>query len=232
MTSGDRTVIALVVAVALVVATNVARSLWVPGSVHLWFNLALGSAVVAAGVGIGSMTADELGVGRSSWAAGLRLGGIVFAVIAGGLVVAGLIPALHGVLADDRTTVSTGRMLLRVLVLIPIGTVLVEELVFRGVLHGLARRLADPVPAAIGVALLFGLWHLLPVWRSSGGEGLADGGAGGGKAAAVAATFVATFVAGLGFAWLRERSGSVIAPMAAHVATNSVAFAVAWAVAR
>ena len=54
----------------------------------------------------------------------------------------------------------------------------------------------------------------------------------GGKAAAVAGTFVATFVAGLGFAWLRERSGSVIAPAAAHLATNSVAFAVAWAVAR
>ncbi len=232
MIRGDRTVVALVVVVALVAVANIARSLWVPGSVHLWFNLAFGAAVVGAGVVIGSLTADELGVGRATWGAGLRLGGIVFAVIAGGLVVAVLVPALHGLLADDRTTVSTGRMLLRVLVLIPIGTVLVEELVFRGVLHGLARRLADPVPAAVGVAVLFGLWHLLPVWRSSGGEGLADGGGGGGKAAAVAGTFVATFVAGLGFAWLRERSGSVIAPAAAHLATNSVAFAVAWAVAR
>lgn len=228
----DRTVLALALVVALVAVANIARSLWVPGAWHLWFNLGFGVAVVAVGVGVGTLSADELGVGRATWLAGVRLGTVAFAVIAGGLVLAGLVSALRGLLADDRTTVSTGRMLLRVLVLIPVGTVLVEELVFRGVLHGLARRLAAPVPAAIGVAVLFGLWHLLPVWRSSGGDGLADGGAAGGKAAAVAGTFVATFVAGLGFAWLRERSGSVLAPMAAHLATNSVAFAVAWTVAR
>ena len=36
------------------------------------------------------------------------------------------------------------------------------------------------------------------------------------------------FVAGLGFIWLRHRSGHLIAPVFAHIATNSIPFAVAW----
>ena len=36
------------------------------------------------------------------------------------------------------------------------------------------------------------------------------------------------FLAGLGFAWLRVRSDSLVAPMLAHWATNSLAFVVAW----
>jgi len=48
--------------------------------------------------------------------------------------------------------------------------------------------------------------------------------------AAAAGTFVATFAAGLAFCWLRIRSGSLLAPAMAHLATNSVALVVAWLV--
>lgn len=44
-------------------------------------------------------------------------------------------------------------------------------------------------------------------------------------------TFLATTAAGVGFEWLRRRSGSLAAPALAHLATNSVTFAVAWAAA-
>ena len=50
-----------------------------------------------------------------------------------------------------------------------------------------------------------------------------------GVALTVAGTFVVTTIAGVGFLWLRTRSGSVVAPMLAHLATNSLTFAVAWA---
>jgi len=39
-----------------------------------------------------------------------------------------------------------------------------------------------------------------------------------------------TFIAGLVFCWLRLRSGSLIAPVIAHVATNGLALTVAWVV--
>jgi membrane protease YdiL (CAAX protease family) len=43
---------------------------------------------------------------------------------------------------------------------------------------------------------------------------------------------LATFVAGLVFSWLRLRSGSLVAPVLAHLGTNAITFVVAWAVTR
>jgi membrane protease YdiL (CAAX protease family) len=37
-----------------------------------------------------------------------------------------------------------------------------------------------------------------------------------------------TSVAGLAFCWLRLRSGSLVAPVLAHAATNGLALTVAW----
>jgi uncharacterized protein len=37
-------------------------------------------------------------------------------------------------------------------------------------------------------------------------------------------------VAGVGFCWLRLRSGSLLAPALAHLATNVVALTLAWLV--
>jgi len=82
--------------------------------------------------------------------------------------------------------------------------------------------------------VLFGLWHVAPAIASADDNAaLADvASASGGLAATVVATVVTTTVAGFALCWLRLRSRSLLAPALAHVATNSVAFAVAWAVAR
>lgn len=217
---------ALVVTLALIVAVNVSRSLWVPDALDPWITIALGLAVGAVAVSA-SMSAEELGLSRASIGSGLRWGLGVVAVLAAGLAVAVLVPALHGLLDDDRADVGGWSMLWRVLVVIPIATVLVEEVVFRGVLLGLLQRLLPAVRALVASAVVFGLWHPLPVWRGGGAGDL-----GGGSIGAVAATFVATFAAGLGFGWLRQRSGSLVAPICAHIGTNSLTFAAAWLVAR
>lgn len=94
-------------------------------------------------------------------------------------------------------------------------------------LLGLLQRLLSAGRALVTCPVVFGLWHLLPVWRGGEAGELAEGGSIG----AVAGTFVATFVAGLGFGWLR-RSGSLLAPILTHIGTNSLTFAVAWLVAR
>jgi membrane protease YdiL (CAAX protease family) len=204
-------------------AYNAARSAVIAGSAHFVTNLAIAIVVLTIGLAIG-LSRDELGLARTHLRAGVRLGLVAAGLIGAVVVIAALIPGTAGFFEDDRVDVSFADMALRVLVVIPIGTVLVEEVIFRGVLHGLLRGRFDIRRSALWGATAFGLWHLFPVWRSYDNVGVGDLGRWG----AVLGTFVATFVAGLGFIWLRHRSGHLIAPVFAHIATNSIPFAVAW----
>jgi membrane protease YdiL (CAAX protease family) len=211
----------------LTVGVNVVRSTWVPDVGDPWITIALGVAVGLV-AGAAAMSAAELGLDRASVPSGLRWGMGVVGVIAAGLLLALVVPDLRSLLEDDRAEISLRSMLWRTVVVIPVATVLVEELLFRGVLLGLLQRLLSAGRALAACAAVFGLWHLLPVWRGGGAGELAEGGSIG----AVAGTFVATFAAGLGFGWLRQRSGSLVAPVLAHIGTNSLTFAAAWIVVR
>jgi len=66
-------------------------------------------------------------------------------------------------------------------------------------------------------SIVFGLWHVVPAWESA-----ADGA--GATAGAVVGTVAITMVAGVIFALLRVRSGSVVASMMAHAAVNPFAY--------
>ncbi len=209
---------ALAAVVGVLVLVNTTRSLVVPSAWHLWFALLM--TVVVVGIGVaGGLDRDELGLDPARAGAGARLGGLVALVVLVVLVVGALLPLTAGAFEDDRAGIPFPELALRVLVVIPVGTVLVEELVFRGVLDGLLHRVASPTVAVVTGALVFGAWHVLPAARSSG-------------LAAAAGTFVATAAAGFGFSWLRRRSGSLLAPVLAHTATNSFALVVAWVVSR
>lgn len=100
--------------------------------------------------------------------------------------------------------------------------VVVEELIFPGVVLGLLLELV-PLRWAVGLsAVLFGLWHIAGVILSTPGAGAA--------ALAALGTLAATSAAGLVFAWLRVRSGSLVAPALAHLAVNAMALVVAWVI--
>jgi membrane protease YdiL (CAAX protease family) len=194
-------------------AAIIARSTVIPSEWHFAFNLAI--AGFSLGVArLAGMSAEELGCARRHAGAGLRLGGLAFLAVT--LAVASTAPL--GLLDDDRTTIGVGEMLLRVLVVIPIGTVLVEELAFRGTLYALLERATTPTRSMIVGSVLFGLWHAPPI--------LDDG------AVVVVGTVLATTVAGAAFIWLRRRSGSLLAPILAHIGTNSATFALSWAASR
>jgi uncharacterized protein len=111
---------------------------------------------------------------------------------------------------------------------IPIGTVLWEEVAFRGVLQASLRRIL-PTPAAIAVTSgIFGLWHVRPTWQALRVNGLADDRLRG--AARVGAGVAVTAAGGALLSWLRERSGGLAAPIALHLVTNSGGAIAAWAV--
>ncbi|MFI8568194.1 CPBP family intramembrane glutamic endopeptidase [Rhodococcus sp. NPDC078407] len=152
---------------------------------------ALANASFAVGVAALSRTrADELGLRNT--AAGLKWGAAASAIPVLGSALVTAIPALRRRVRPSRENLAEW-----VLFRIPVGTVLTEELLFRGVL--------DAESAVLSTAF-FGLWHIHPA-RAAGDT--------------VLGTVLATTAAGVVFSWLRSRSGSVLAPALLHYFLNA-----------
>jgi membrane protease YdiL (CAAX protease family) len=211
----------------------VGRSLWIDGEVHPWTNTVAGLLVLALGFAIG-LDRSDLGLESRNLGRGLRAGLAVWAIVAAVLVVVALIPATRDALQDDTTIVSTGAMLRRTLIVIPLGTALLEEAAFRGVLLGLFARGTTIWRAAWISSVLFGLWHIPPTISSADGSGaIGDASRSGGSTALVVVGVVLVMtLAGMVLCWLRIRSESLVAPFVAHWGINATAFLVAWWVSR
>jgi membrane protease YdiL (CAAX protease family) len=210
----------LVVLVAGLAVYDVLRSLVLPKGWHSVANAALGVVVLWFGRSVG-LSWSELGLARDRVRSGLRYGLAVLAVIVVVLGVAVALPSTRELFPDDTERVTGLRVLLDAAVRIPAATVFPEEVAFRGVVLALLLR-RGPLPRALLVhSVLFGLWHLPPLLIGAD-DGLL-------RALPLATgTFLLTALAGLGFAWLRLRSGSLLAPVIAHIGTNSTATVAAW----
>ncbi|SCX57169.1 CAAX protease self-immunity [Klenkia marina] len=169
---------------------------------------------VAALLALTRLPRAELGLARGHVRPGLRWGGLVLAVVGTGYLVALAVPPVHALLDAAAELGTTAELLLRLLVFIPLGTVLAEELAFRGVLLGMALRRLPVRWAVVWCSVVFGLWHVSTARTPDAVDGAPA------TTLAVLGTVVATAVAGALFAWLRLRSGSLLAPVAAHLATN------------
>ncbi|MGY2005091.1 CPBP family intramembrane glutamic endopeptidase [Blastococcus sp. SYSU DS1024] len=190
-------------------------------------NVAAAAGLLVAARAAG-LTWAELGLGRSAWRAGARWGGAALAVGAAGYLVALAVPATRSVLAGSAVAGPTGgELALRALVLIPVGVVVCEEVAFRGVLLAVARRQLPVHAAVVVTSVVFGLWH---VATALGGTRLALPPAV--ASLSVAGTVVVTGLGGALFAWLRVRTGSLLAPVGLHLATNSLGLLAAAVAAR
>ena len=164
---------------------------------------------------------QELGLARRRLRAGAGWGGTCVGLVAAGYLAALAVPAVRPLLADARTAGLDGADLAwRVLIRIPLGTVLWEEVAFRGVLlAALARLLSLRAAVAISAAV-FGVWHVRPTLSALAVNDLANGPLLTGLAVLLGC--LVTALAGLVLAWLRLRSGSLLAPTLLHLATNSL----------
>jgi membrane protease YdiL (CAAX protease family) len=137
---------------------------------------------------------------------------------------------------DERVASLSGpRLMFQALVEVPFGTVLFEEIAFRAVLFSMLARRFGVVPAIIISSILFGLWHILPsigTHEQSAALGSVVGEGRRGNILAVALSVLTTSVAGVVFAGLRLVSGSVLAPMGLHWATNGMGYFFSWTIIR
>jgi CAAX protease family protein len=216
-----------VIVILAVLAVGLVVDQAVPG-VHVAVGLGLAAGVVVAGRA-GGLTAADLGLARSTWPAGLRWGAAAAALVGATFALSLLIAPLRHAVPDGDG--GLGWAALRaVLVVVPLGTVVPEELAFRGVLLALLSRRSGVRAGVLLSSGLFGLWHVLP----SLGGGTANatiagvvGADGGGTAVRVVVTVLFTSLAGVALCWLRLRSDSLLAPMLAHWTVNSLGVIVA-----
>jgi membrane protease YdiL (CAAX protease family) len=224
---GRDAVFAAALSAALAAYNNLPGRLRGPEKWYPAVNLGATGATLAAAAA-SSLTAADLGLRRDRLAAGVRSGAPPALVLGAGWVILAALPATRPVLGDRRVTGLTGRDLAyQALVRIPVGTVLWEEAAFRGVLQAALGRVL-PRPAAVGVtSALFGVWHIRPTAEALRINQLAAGRRA--RLGSVAGAVAATAAAGLLLSGLRERSGSLAAPVLLHLTANSGAAVAAWA---
>lgn len=203
-------------------AYNNAANLWGPFNRTLYVpaNLVTACLLFLAATSVLGLTPDALGLG-SFPVRGLLAGAGVGLALAAPLLVLASFRSGARFVADRRVSgLSGGRLAYQALVRVPLGTALLEELAFRGVVFAAWR------PEGYGVATLvssvaFAVWHVVPAMTmvranvASPSRGLV--------ARSVAGTVVVTGLAGAALVWLRVETGSLAAPFALHATLNSVA---------
>jgi CAAX protease family protein len=179
------------------------------------------TGLVLVGARSVGFTWKELGFDPRRARAGLRWGGACFAVVAAGYGAGLTVPAVRPLLTDARLAgADSAEVAYQTLVRIPLGTVLWEETAFRGVLLAVLMRVVAPRAAVVVSAGLFGVWHIRPTLTAATANALTDGSPGLVVAVLLGCAFTAA--AGVLLAWLRLRSGSLLAPVLLHLATNSL----------
>jgi membrane protease YdiL (CAAX protease family) len=176
----------------------------------------------------------DLGMSRRTLWPGLKYA--VGAVLAVAVVyaVGAAVPLTRPAFHDVRYHLHPAAALMTAFIVVPLGTVLLEEVAFRGVLLGLVHRHRGATWASITSSVLFGLWHILPSLRLGRGNqavGSALGTDTTGCVLTVLAAVAFTAVAGLLLCELRRRSGSLLAAAALHWATNGLGLLLAAALA-
>ena len=170
-----------------------------------WWYAAMGlatTAVLLAAASRAGFDSDDLGL-----RGGVVVSAVVLIVAAAGLILV-RVPAVASLLPR----VPADRPVLALLVDLPIGTVLVEEVAFRSVGLALLTASTGAVLAVVVSSVLFGLWHVWgavetsqgPAWRRT-----------------VPAAVRFTSVAGDGLCVLRHWLGAVLPAMAVHYAGNA-----------
>lgn len=215
----------------MLVGVNVASNLWMPMEAYVPF--AVGSTLVLVAIArrLDRVTWEAMGLGRLHVAKGLRWG-LVITVVVGVVLVAGaLLPATRELYEDRRVeSLSAWGVLHAAFVRVPFGTVLLEEVAFRGVLPAMLVRRTGRWWAIGASAVLFGLWHVLPSLDMGTVNPVAEDAVGGVPSAVIAAgSVLSTAAIGVWFSFLRERTGSLAAPMLAHWSSNALGYLVAYA---
>jgi membrane protease YdiL (CAAX protease family) len=191
-------------------------------------DLGLAAAMCAVLLAAGLDRCD-LGFGRDrcfrNGALGLGGGGALGAAPIAFILI---VPVITGeaITTEGSGDLSATEVLYRALIAIPIATALPEEVIFRGALFGAWAHARGATVAVIASSAVFSLWHGVISFNTVADAGVVSHppliGIG------YAITLVGLFVGGVVFAWLRIRTGSIIAPICLHWSVNATMLFALW----
>lgn len=225
----------LALVLVLLVVMNVVNNRVAPQSHYLLWSF--GGSLVMLAVGLlDGLSWTDLGLGLVYLLPGFIWAAVAIGLVTLGYLIAASIPKTRNAFHDDRISdLSPGRLVFQSLIEVPFGTVLFEEIAFRSVLFAMLAQRYGWVWAVVWSSLIFGLWHILPsigTHESSAALGSVVGQGRWGNIFAIAISVLTTSLAGVLFAGLRIVSGSVLAPMGFHWATNGLGYAFSWFIIR
>lgn len=202
-----------------------------PQWAYVPWNLAVAVVLVVLAGWAGSGLV-AIGLDIRNWHRPVALGLLLVATTAAIFTIGMLLPATRDAFLDTRASNNNlPIMLYQVLVRIPLGTVVLEEIAFRGVLPALMG--AAPairwrwVPVLVASAL-FGLWHILPsLGLTTGNAAVADV-LGAHQLTATLLAVVSMTLAGIALCALARLGKGIKTTMLVHWATNSLGFVAAW----
>lgn len=190
------------------------------------------AALVALALARG-YTPRSLGLSRHTVKRGLRWAFGSAALVAAVAGVGLTLPWTRELFLNEAYS-NLRRALAAALIIIPLQTVVPEELAFRGVLHSALDKLGGTKGVFLGGSVFFGLWHIsssLGLTASNAGLRAILGSGHAAQWIGVGLAVCATGMAGAVFTWLRHHTNSVMAPIGLHWALNSIgalAAAAAW----
>lgn len=225
----------LALVLATMVVLNIVNNRVAPQEHYLLW--AFGGSVVLLAIGLlDGATWTDLGLSWRYWLSGLIWAAGCIGVVTAFYLLGSAFRRTRVAFHDERMGELTGtRMVFQALVEVPFGTVLLEEIAFRSVLFAMLARRFGLGWAIVISAVLFGLWHVLPsigTHEQNPALGSVAGSGVRGNVIAVTLSVITTSIAGVLFIGLRLVSGSVIAPMGLHWATNGLGYAFSWVLIR
>ncbi len=171
---------------------------------------------------------SDLGLSPTQWPQGVAWGMSLGLLLTAPLFLALILPGPFTSWIDDPRIegMSLAGLAYFVLVRIPLGTALFEEVAFRGVLYGTLETTFNLRTAVLVSSILFGIWHVTPTFNALvEGDRFDDAAS---LALATLGMVVLTGVGGLFFAWLRWRTKGVYGPFLTHWLINGLAAIAAY----
>ena len=218
-------------AVGLLVVSNVMSNRVLPEWAYLPWNMAIAGVLILIAHRAGF---DFSGVGLAfrSWHRPVGVGLILVACTAIVFAIGLVLPATKDAFIDARVSgTSFGNMLFQVLIRIPLGTVLLEEIAFRGVLptlFGANPALTWRWRPVLASSALFGAWHILPSSALTNGNSAVHEMFGGSMVVVAVLAVASTMLVGVLLCLACYVGRGLKASMLVHWATNSLGFVAAW----